>query len=113
MCIRDRFIGARIPTGFFEDYEYSSSACTNKGTSSINIKIHRAVMEVWKPIDQFPPIPMKDWNNTPEAAKQFIRESAIIDHIDGNTENNHADNLRWCTPKENHKDRKKAMEANA
>lgn len=96
-----RFIGARIPKDFFEDYQYASAECPGKGTVSCNIKIHRAVMDAWKPIDEFPPIPMEEWIKTPEAAKQFIRESAIIDHIDGNTENNHADNLRWCTPRQN------------
>ena len=85
----------------FEDYQYASAECPGKGTVSCNIKIHRAVMDAWKPIDEFPPIPMEAWIKTPEAAKQFIRESAIIDHIDGNTENNHADNLRWCTPRQN------------
>ena len=110
--IHPRHIGARIPKDFFDDYTYTSAACTNKNTASINIKIHRAVMEVWKPIDENPPIPMQDWIDTPESAKQFIRESANIDHIDADISNNHVDNLRWCTPKQNNP-WLKANEANA
>ena len=36
-----------------------------------------------------------------------MRESAIIDHIDSDTRNNHVDNLRWTTPKGNSPHRKK------
>ena len=35
-----------------------------------------------------------------------------VDHIDGNTENNHVDNLQWCTSQENSKlasDRRKLL----
>ena len=74
---------------------------------SIQIKYHRAVMEAWKPIDENPPIPKEDWDKSPESAKKFMRESAIIDHIDRDTRNNHVDNLRWTTPKDNQPDRKK------
>ena len=64
-------------------------------------------MEVWKPIDDYPPIPKEDWDRCPESAKQFMRDTAIIDHIDSDTRNNHVDNLRWSTPKDNQFSRKK------
>ena len=105
----------------FEDYEYKTiqqdlnvpgSKYYKRLTKSldlytIQIKYHRAVMEAWKPIDENPPIQMEDWNNTPESAKQFIRDCAIIDHVDSNTRNNHVDNLEWTTPKDNQHSRKK------
>ena len=105
----------------FEDYDYNTtqqdlnvpgSKYYKRLTKSldlytIQIKYHRAVIEAWKPIDENPPIPMEDWNNTPESAKQFIRDCAIIDHVDSNTRNNHVDNLEWTTPKDNQHSRKK------
>ena len=42
-----------------------------------------------------------------ESAKQFIRDAAVIDHIDSDTRNNHVDNLEWTTPKDNNAARKK------
>ena len=121
-----RIIGLRVSRkdcpDLFDDYDYNRSQqklqcdpdspyykrltkCLDLYT--IQIKYHRAVMEAWKPIDENPPIPMEDWNNTPESAKQFIRDCAIIDHVDSNTRNNHVDNLEWTTPKDNQHSRKK------
>ena len=77
---------------------------------TINVKYHRAVMEAWKPIDEYPPIPKEDWDKCPETAKEFMRKTAIIDHIDSDTRNNHVDNLRWCTPHDNQWHRKAAEE---
>lgn len=37
----------------------------------------------------------------PELVQNEYFEGAQIDHIDGDTLNNHPSNLRWCTPKEN------------
>ena len=48
----------------------------------------------------------EDWDKTPETAKQFIKDSAYVDHIDGDTSNNHVSNLRWCSPLQNSSYRK-------
>ena len=87
--------------------KYYKKLTKNLDLTTIQLRYHRAVMEVWKPIDDYPPIPKEDWDNTPESAKQFMRESAIIDHIDSDTRNNHVDNLQWTTPKDNNPSRKK------
>ena len=109
----------------FEEYNYHSSQqklqcdpdspyykrlTKNPDLTTITVKYHRAVMEAWKPIDDHPPIPKKDWDECPESAKQFMRDAAIIDHIDNDTRNNHVDNLRWTTNKDNNSDRKKYKE---
>jgi AraC-like DNA-binding protein len=46
------------------------------------------------------------WVPIPEEYKDlkistYINRSLIVDHIDGDKENNNADNLRWCTSYEN------------
>jgi len=123
-----RIIGLRVSRkecpDLFDNYDYNISQqrlqCdpTSKyykrltkdpDLTTINVKYHRAVIEAWKPIDENPPIPKEDWDNTPESAKQFIRECAIIDHIDSDTRNNHVDNLRWTTPIGNQWSRKKHL----
>jgi hypothetical protein len=106
----------------FEDYNYNSSQqkltrdpnskyhkrlTKDPNLTTIQIKYHRAVMEAWKPIDDYPPIPKEDWDMCPESAKRFMRLSAVIDHIDSDTRNNHMDNLEWTTPKDNNPSRKK------
>ena len=106
--ISPRIIGCRVPKGFFEDYDHTSAGNTNKDTASIGVKIHRAVMEAWKPIDEFPPIPKEEWDACPESAKQFMRDAAIIDHEDDDTLYNHGDNLSWSTNKDNNNWRKHA-----
>ena len=106
----------------FEDYEYTlgqqklsadpdsryyKRLTTDPNIVQIVLTKHRAVMEAWKPIDEYPPIPKEDWDKCPESAKDFIRETAIIDHKDDDTANNHVDNLEWSTPIKNSKHRKK------
>ena len=121
-----RLVGLRVNRKenpeLFEEYNYNTSQqnlrndpnskyykrlTRDPNKTTIQIKYHRAVMEVWKPIDDYPPIPKEDWDRCPESAKQFMRDTAIIDHKDDNPRNNHISNLQWATPKENEFNRKK------
>ena len=96
-----------LPIDFFEDHNYFKQ--NNKRTSfNLRVQVHRLIAETFIPIDKFPPIPIEDWNNTPETAKQFIRDCAVVDHIIPDLTNNSVYNLRWTTPKENNPSRKSA-----
>lgn len=97
-----------LPVNFFEDHNYFKQ--NDKRTSfNLRVQVHRLIAETFIPIDKFPPISMKDWNDTPESAKQFIRDCAIIDHIIPDLTNNSTSNLRWTTPKANNPSRKSAF----
>ena len=55
-------------------------------------------IETWKPFEEWchtadPPIPLEDWENTPESVKKFVLESYYVDHIDDDTSNACVDNL--------------------
>lgn len=73
--------------------------------------VHRLICETFKPMEQFPPIPVADWANTPESAKQIIKNCMLVDHIDNNPFNNRIENLRWVTPWENNSAVKKRESA--
>jgi len=103
--IRCVYTKCSIPKGFFPDYTHFRSDRSN--CARIRIDIHRAVMETWRPIDKYPPIPRGDWDKCPESAKQWIRDTAYVDHIDNDPTNNHVDNLAWVVPKDNQHWRKK------
>ena len=99
-------ISLNIPIGHFgeDSYPYYEDNNTSYRQS---FDLHRVVMEAWKPIDEYPPESLKDtWNDVPEAWRQWVRDTAWIDHIDSNPCNNHLHNLRWVTPKENNYYRK-------
>ena len=105
-------LSVEVSKGLFPEYNYVMSTNGQGQVSTkhakVNVRYHRAVMESWRPMDEFPPDKLKDcWKDIPEEAKQWIRDSAYVDHIDGDTSNNHVSNLRWCTPLENSNYRKK------
>ena len=95
-----------IPVDLFDDYEYfmDKEAVT---TRTMNIHIHRAVAEAHKPIDKNPPKQLADtWNDVPEEWRQWVRETAQVDHIDDDKTNNHVSNLEYRTPRSNNIHRK-------
>ena len=95
-------ISIPIPEGLLPNgYDYRKFG-SGKNVYELPTTVHRAVMETWRPIDEYPPDRLKDdWDNAPESFKQWVRETAFIDHIDDDPTNNHVDNLRWVTPREN------------
>ena len=104
-------VNLSVPIGFFKEYDYVASTNgagqVSSKHSKVNIRYHRAVKETWEPIDEHPPVPKADWDKSPESMKQFVRESAYVDHIDADTSNNHIDNLSWTSPLGNSSQRKK------
>ena len=91
----------QCPENFFEDYQY----CKNRNSDSNVTKVcsvHSLVMAAFRPMDDYPPDRLKDcWNNLPEVAKTWIKETVIIHHINHNPTDNHVDNLVYVTPREN------------
>ena len=56
--------------------------------------VHELVMEAFRPMDEYPPDRLKDcWDDIPEDAKTWIKETVYINHIDHDPSNNRVDNL--------------------
>tara|TARA_Y100001938_G_C7930490_1_gene349091 strand:- start:74 stop:730 length:657 start_codon:yes stop_codon:yes gene_type:complete len=111
--IKPANVNLSVPIGYFEDYEYTASTTFKYGKKYIsknktkpNVRFHKVAIETWKPFEEYcneadPPIPLEDWENTPESVKKFVLECYYVDHIDGDTSNASVDNLRYCTPPRN------------
>ena len=66
------------------------------------LKVHKLVMDAFKPIELFPPEEIKNyWSLTPEAIKQWIKGAVCINHIDHNPCNNHVSNLEYTNTIDN------------
>tara|TARA_B100000131_G_C17877889_1_gene517021 strand:- start:63 stop:710 length:648 start_codon:yes stop_codon:yes gene_type:complete len=109
-------VNLSVPVGYYEDYEYTASTCgggyVSKNVTKPNVRFHRASIETWKPFEEWcheadPPIPLDDWDKTPQSVKDFVLESYYVDHIDDDTSNACVDNLRYCTPPRNSSYRKR------
>lgn len=90
----DFFIGTTL-----EGIDYSSKI---RGLIRKHIYAHQLVMSTFKPIDLYPPDRLRDcWDVIPELAKQWIRETVTINHIDHDPRNNTVWNLEYVTQGEN------------
>ena len=94
-------VNLQFPEDFFEDYQYSKN-----GTSNSNVtkpcSMHELVMGAFRPMDDYSPDKLKDcWDDIPEDAKTWIKQTVIINHIDHDPSNNHVDNLEYVTQREN------------
>ena len=113
--IRPSAVNLSVPVGYYEDYEYTASTSgsghVSKTVIKPNVRFHRVAIETWKPFGEWcyeadPPIPLEDWDKTPESVKKFVLECYYVDHMDDDTSNAHVDNLRYCTPPRNSNYRK-------
>tara|TARA_Y100000991_G_scaffold52099_1_gene37933 strand:- start:1162 stop:1914 length:753 start_codon:yes stop_codon:yes gene_type:complete len=90
-----------FPMNFFEDYQYAKKR-DNDSNVCRNCSVHELVMAAFRPMDDYPPDRLKDcWDDIPEEAKIWIKETVTIDHINHDPSNNRLHNLRYVTPKEN------------
>ena len=97
-----------IPKGMYEDYNFSTYGKQNVKWEIMTIRVHRAMMETWKPLEENPPKDLlHEWDSLSEIVKLYIEGGMVVDHWDDNPLNNHLENLRWCTSLENSNHRKK------
>ncbi len=87
--------------GHKANYSNQYWGCTIHGKT---ITSHRLGMETWKPIDEYPPESLKDdWDDAPESFKQWVRDTAWVDHKGCRLTENHVDKMEWVTPRQNNK----------
>ena len=90
-----------FPEDFFEDYQYSKRH-SHSSIVQKNFYAHNLVMAAFRPMDDYPPDRLKDcWNDIPEDAKTWIKQTVTINHKDHNPSNNRFDNLEYVTQREN------------
>ena len=91
-------VNIHFPEDFFEDYQYR----TNHSNVVRKCTVHELVMGAFRPMDDYPPDRLKDcWDDIPEDAKTWIKQTVIINHIDHDPSNNRVDNLEYTTQREN------------
>ena len=91
----------QFPEDFFEDYQYGKNRDDDSNVRKPCL-VHQLVMAAFRPMDEYPPDRLKDcWNDIPEDAKTWIKETVYINHIDHDPSNNRVDNLEYVTPREN------------
>lgn len=81
----------------------ASYVALNIGGKSKTVTVHKLVMAAFRPMDQYPPqqIPMEDYLACPQSVKNWIRKTAVINHIDHDCHNNHVENLEYTTQHDN------------
>lgn len=105
-------ISLRLPHDFFKDinmygseYQYpvqGLESAMNGKCCQRTVSVHKMVAAAHMPVDDYPPTRIADgYENLPEAVKQWVRETVVINHIDHNPMNNRVENLEYVTAREN------------
>ena len=96
-----------------KDYWKDGSGLTGNRhhtTTRRNIKLHKMVIDTWKPLYDNPPegIEWEEWEIARDLPSIFnhVSKTVVIDHIDDDPTNNHLDNLRRVTSWDNNSARK-------
>ena len=105
------YVKLGFPLDFFDDTnlgEYVNHSLSiseykqKRKTFEKELKVHKLVMETFKPVHLFPPKKLQNcWSSTPEEATQWIKEAICINHIDHNPCNNHISNLEYTNTIDN------------
>jgi hypothetical protein len=97
-----------VPKNFFDDYSYREHKKGSKRNPNelITLAVHVVVAEVWLPFDDNLPYDMpaslkKIWKKLSNESREYIQSGIVIDHIDDDPTNNHADNLQRCCIRNN------------
>lgn len=108
-----KYARARIafPIDYFEDTPYRGFdyAKTSESRIQRSVYIHKAVMDTFRPLDEYPPPILKnDWLSTPQIIKDWIKMSVTINHVNHNSTDNYVDlddpthdNIEYVTPLQN------------
>ena len=93
-----------------DNYNNTYWSCSINGKT---VATHRLGMETWKPIDEYPPEQLKDdWDKAPESFKQWVRDTAWVDHLGDKETENHVDKMEWVTPRGNNWSVKESLAGN-
>lgn len=104
--VKEVLYSLSIERGLIEGYNHTRKDRVN--CAKLLVPAHRAVAESWTPIDEYPPEELANtWNDVPEEWRQWVRDTALVDHKDDDPTNNSKDNLQWKTPLQNQPYRKK------
>tara|TARA_R100000231_G_scaffold41017_2_gene35790 strand:- start:224 stop:976 length:753 start_codon:yes stop_codon:yes gene_type:complete len=99
--IKKQKVSCQFPENFFEDYQYTKKRDTDSNVVKM-CSVHELVMGAFRPMDEYPPDRLKDcWDDIPQDAKTWIKQTVVINHIDHDPSNNHVDNLEYVTQREN------------
>ena len=94
-------INLTFPVDFYDPDSYSYFSQSEK-TVRRRVSIHSIVMETFKPIHLYPPEELVNcWNDVPDEAKEWIKKTITINHINHDPTDNRLINLEYTSQRGN------------